>query len=172
MAATGQLKLRQANVQSAQNSLLGARRKLQKAEQKAQTTAASAAKFEKEYRELCAHPLIKRVEVQGEQVTIRTNTITIDYRGERYVIGEFKIFFNGSGDVSFLNRHRHVDTWRRAWDHPNVVNTHPTRHSFVVRIAGLLAKRDYKLATELCMKYLTSYRTGEPGISISTWPRL
>lgn len=59
--------------------------------------------FLKQFDEILAFPLIKGIEVVGNEINIFTDTIFIDYKGQdeffkgRYEIGSFRIRFNISG---------------------------------------------------------------------------
>ena len=123
-----------------------------------------------EYDKLCASPHVKDVIITGNIIQIITDTISINYKGESFNIGEFKIelYTDGSGDgVKVFN----LTKPRNGRAHPHVLQS--TGYCCLGNIKNgmlkLLAGYEYVVLAQMMITFLQSYNPDNTYEKISTW---
>ncbi|MBI2633592.1 MAG: hypothetical protein HYW78_04400 [Parcubacteria group bacterium] len=123
-------------------------------------------RFADEYEKLLTVPHIRTVDIKNGVLIAYTDTITIEYDGKIYTIGEFRIEIKLNGSIKIDN----LTNKRDGYNHPHVSGEgNPCLGNIAESIAKLIARYEFSFAMQLLVQYLETYNNGSPVHQISYW---
>lgn len=129
-------------------------------------------KFAADFEQMLKHPDLEKVEVFATKIYFHTGNITIEYEGQTYNIGKFRIEARTEGDppVRIFNKTRRVG----GYHHPHVdEDGDPCLGNIEYVVPELLAQSQFPALFSVCVQYLKSFTDdddGAPFYHLESWP--
>lgn len=156
-----------AELRSASRSLHLARRQLSSLKE---ILAADQIQFEQDFDQLVSLPHAREVEVKGSLVRVLTDTITIEYEGQRYKIGQFALELNLEQGLRVVNLKNTGD--KSGWDHPHVQGGLPCLGNLREGFEKLLGECQMVALTSMLVQFLESYNPETAYCPIDHWEKV
>lgn len=130
-------------------------------------------RFGKEFDKLCTLSGVGRVEVIEGEILVFTEEITIEYQGENYKIGHFRISLNTEdGEIKCFNLNRRLGHDSNRFDHPHISRGEPCLGNVKEGLAKLMGSYEYAVAIQIILDWLRSYNDegAYKDAKIREWP--
>jgi hypothetical protein len=127
-------------------------------------TKALEESFAEEYDRLCQSPHVQRIEVTQSQLIVTLDHIMVDYGGQRYPLGPYRVLLPlDGGRVRVQSEHpRFYES--RLYHHPHVWGAEGEQICYgdiAADVAKLLAEREFALALDMLIAFLHEVNEGE-----------
>ncbi len=123
-------------------------------------------RFAVEYDKLIATPHVRSVVIDGQTVSVLTDTIFMEYQGKRYELGDYRIDIAFDGTLSIKNTRVEELTGQLFYHHPHVFqDRYSGRMSVCLGNIGpgvykLIGAHEYAVAVQILIRFLHSLTEG------------
>ncbi len=174
----GNLKSVQEQIEEAQKNLTNLVREEQKLRRGHQQLLESSdeleARFANEFDKLQAVPGVTKTLVDDGIISIFTDQIDIEYEGQLYDIGKFRIDIyteGGNGGVTCHNLTRQVQRDGCNYNHPHVKGDGSCCFGNIANgISILIGEYEYSVLAQMIIEYLRQVNPGDWWCHIKRWP--
>ncbi len=145
-----------------------------KSTQLAESGRTVEARFAMEYDKLLQVPHVRRVQVRDGVVSVFTDTVYLEYNGDRYELGDYRIDIYTDGNLRIVNLRVRELTGQTKYQHPHVFREDGSNvclGNITEGIAKLIGAYEYSVAAQILIEFLhTMTKTGDyPHYLTSNW---
>jgi hypothetical protein len=132
-----------------------------------QVAAADRDQLARDYDELLTLPGVRSVEPDGACVRVLTDTIVIEYEGDRIPIGEFALELDLERGIKVVNLRN--TSPKSGWDHPHVQAGQPCLGNLREGFEKLLGECTLVPLVAMLLQFLETYTPSTAYCSIDLW---
>jgi hypothetical protein len=130
-------------------------------------------RFATEYDRLLQIPHVAEVKVDSMVVSVKTDTIFLEYNGDRYELGDYRIDFHYDGVLSITNERVVELTGQKKYHHPHIFGGDDNWMEVCLGNIGpgvrkLLGSFEYAVATQVLIRFLHTVTNDPKYISYLT----